>query len=268
MALAASKKMQLAEQEEIIRKTVRAMFVDVGSALRTIRDGELYKIRYNATFEEYCEERWSFTRQRAYQLIDAVKVIEAMSTRVDIDKLPTTEGQVRALASLKDPEQIPQVWRAAQQNANDGKNPTVKQVQAAVLLYQPTEATRARWDEQYEREHGMEPQTVLVKVISTGEPEPPKVARLLVTQGEPSRDIEDKAKGGESNADWSHRHLVEGPIAQSLNISTLGLKEWVEHHERYLVTIPEVKDVPSGIKMLIEAIEEAATKYEDETPIP
>jgi len=42
-----------------------------------IRDKHLYeKVRGIATFETYCKERWDFSRQRAYQLIDSTKVIE------------------------------------------------------------------------------------------------------------------------------------------------------------------------------------------------
>jgi hypothetical protein len=84
---------ELLELESVIEKGLD-IAISVGKALATIRDKKLYKEPYG-TFEQYCEQRWGFTRQRGYQLIAAHK----MSTIVDIDN----ESWARALAELKDP---------------------------------------------------------------------------------------------------------------------------------------------------------------------
>lgn len=47
-------------------------FVEVGEALAAIRDARLYRAEY-ATFEDYCQERWSMGRRRADQLIGAAQ---------------------------------------------------------------------------------------------------------------------------------------------------------------------------------------------------
>lgn len=71
---------RLAELEKVIAKG-RKTFVEVGRALAEIRDTRLYRREYSG-FEEYCQKKWGWTRQRAYQLMDAAEV--QMSTAVDI----------------------------------------------------------------------------------------------------------------------------------------------------------------------------------------
>lgn len=75
-----------------------------------IRDKKLYeKVRGTATFEMYCRERWDFSRQRAYQLIDAIAVKNNLSTCVDIT---VTEYQLRPLTKIPT-EQQKEVWQKA-----------------------------------------------------------------------------------------------------------------------------------------------------------
>ena len=67
--------------EKIIEKGM-THFVEVGTALMIIRDEKLYRNIF-PTFEEYCKERWGFSRPRAYQLIGAAKTNQNLSTTVD-----------------------------------------------------------------------------------------------------------------------------------------------------------------------------------------
>lgn len=60
------------QQEEII-KTGKGAFERVAKALSTIKAEGLY-LKTHRNFKEYCEERWGFTRQWAYKLLDAVAV--------------------------------------------------------------------------------------------------------------------------------------------------------------------------------------------------
>lgn len=48
-------------------------FVEVGLALAEIRDSKLYRSDFNS-FEEYCREKWGWTKQHAYRLIEAAPV--------------------------------------------------------------------------------------------------------------------------------------------------------------------------------------------------
>jgi len=71
---------RLAELETVIERGQRT-FVEVGKALAEIRDSRLYKEEFG-TFEDYCREKWGWTRVRAYQLIDAAGVAESLPESV------------------------------------------------------------------------------------------------------------------------------------------------------------------------------------------
>lgn len=94
------------ERCEVVIKQGLQTFIEVGQALMTIRDKKLYRIGFK-TFEEYCLEKWSISRPKAYQLIEAANVISGLSTMVDI--LPQSERQTRPLTSLE-PEIQKEVW--------------------------------------------------------------------------------------------------------------------------------------------------------------
>jgi hypothetical protein len=65
---------ELAAQEKIIDDNINGFYA-VGQALMRIRDDRLYMVDH-ANFEAYCRERWKFSSRRAYQLIDAVTVVD------------------------------------------------------------------------------------------------------------------------------------------------------------------------------------------------
>lgn len=103
-------------------------FVEVGEALLEIRDSRLYKIEHS-TFEEYCREKWSMSDRQARHLISASSVTTNLSKTGTI--VPKVESQARPLAKLP-PEQQAPAWETAVEKA-DGKQPTAKQVEEAVL---------------------------------------------------------------------------------------------------------------------------------------
>jgi len=78
---------RLAELEGVIERS----YVEVGHALREIRDSRLYR-ETHPNFDAYCRERWRFSRQRAGQLIDAAQV----ATMVVSAGLPAPESERRA----------------------------------------------------------------------------------------------------------------------------------------------------------------------------
>ena len=54
---------RLSKLETTIQKGMQTFF-EVGAALKEIRDNKLYRAEFER-FEDYCQERWGFTRQYA-----------------------------------------------------------------------------------------------------------------------------------------------------------------------------------------------------------
>lgn len=142
---------RLERLEATINRGVKT-FLEVGNALCEIRDDRLYRNTHK-TFECYLDSKWGMTRTRAYQLIDAAKAVEDLSTRVDklpqtecqareaecqagedlstrVDVLPQTEFQARPLVALP-PEKRREVWAEVVETA-PAKKITAKHVRAVV----------------------------------------------------------------------------------------------------------------------------------------
>jgi len=95
------------------------VFFEVGAALLRVRDLRLYRGSY-ATFEDYCQARWGFSKTYANNLIAATSVRNNLTTIV-VKTLPTNEAQTRPLAKLKTPEQQQQAWQRAVETAPGGR---------------------------------------------------------------------------------------------------------------------------------------------------
>lgn len=121
------------ERCEVVIKQGLQTFIEVGQALMTIREKRLYRIGFK-TFEDYCVERWSISRPRAFQLIEAANVISGLSTIVDI--LPKTESQTRPLTSLE-PEIQKEVWTEVVKTHGD--NITAEKVQTIAWDWKNTD---------------------------------------------------------------------------------------------------------------------------------
>jgi len=106
-------------------------FIDIGEALYEIRESRLYREGFD-TFEDYCRNRWNFSRQRAYQLIEGAKIAELLSTDVTI--CPTSEAQVRPLTRLS-MNDARAAWKLAEKKAKR-KDVTVALVKLAVAELQ------------------------------------------------------------------------------------------------------------------------------------
>jgi len=104
-------------------------FLEVGSALATIRDKRLYRDAYE-TFEEYCRTRWEFSKTHANRLIEAAAVAAVLTP---IGVKIKSESQLRPLVCLA-PQKIPAAWRKAEELAGDGKV-TAKLVRLAVAEF-------------------------------------------------------------------------------------------------------------------------------------
>lgn len=115
------------DRHDLERKVERA-FYEAGTALRDLRDKKLYRSTHK-TFEEYCKNRFGFTRQMASLKILAVDVVDDLSTN-GCQILPTSERQVRAIASLPSEERTI-VWAEAVEKSK-GKVPSGAVVKSIV----------------------------------------------------------------------------------------------------------------------------------------
>jgi hypothetical protein len=122
----------LAECEATIERGFET-FVEVGNALLTIREQKLYRSSHD-TFETYCRERWGWSGARAYQLIDASRVVQQIGEISTMVEKPTSERQVRPLVELPK-EERPKAWQEAVERSN-GK-PTAKVVEQVVRERKP-----------------------------------------------------------------------------------------------------------------------------------
>ena len=125
LVLTTTEATQLDELEAVVERGL-ATFVDVGNALAAIRDARLYRAEHD-TFEEYLLARWGMARQRAYQMIEAARVVENVN---NCRQIPSNEAQARPLARLE-PEEQRAVWGEVLDRAQ-GAPVTARDVQAVV----------------------------------------------------------------------------------------------------------------------------------------
>jgi hypothetical protein len=62
-----------------LEKTIergKQTFIEVGMALTQIRDQRLYRSSHK-TFEDYCREKWGWSKQHAYRLIECAPVAQS-----------------------------------------------------------------------------------------------------------------------------------------------------------------------------------------------
>lgn len=103
-ALTPAESAALAKSETVIERGLKT-FVAVGTALAEINTQRLYRATH-ATFEDYCEQRWGFSRARGYELMAAAEVMSGIPD--DMPK-PANPGQAVALSRIPEPERIT-VW--------------------------------------------------------------------------------------------------------------------------------------------------------------
>ncbi|MGK7892499.1 MAG: hypothetical protein AB4372_02305 [Xenococcus sp. (in: cyanobacteria)] len=122
------------ERDRLEHQIERA-FYEAGCALRLLRDKRLYRSTHS-TFEEYCRERFGFSRDSAYLKIGAADVYETLDKNLPTIgrqiPLPTNERQLRYLAKAKlEPAQQVEVWQKAVEKAG-GKIPSGRIVKSIV----------------------------------------------------------------------------------------------------------------------------------------
>lgn len=90
--------------------------LEIGKALRSIRDKKLYREEGYSSFEAYLQERWEMSRNKGYQLIAAANILEDLSEAFEQKLLPKSESALRPLTPLSKIQRIA-VWKAALQHS-------------------------------------------------------------------------------------------------------------------------------------------------------
>ena len=96
--LTAPERSDLRRLEKIVDDGLHT-FLDVGNALREIRDSKLYREKWT-TFEGYVEDRYDMKRAHAYRLIEAVETKDKVEKMSPIGDKITNEAQLRELAKV------------------------------------------------------------------------------------------------------------------------------------------------------------------------
>lgn len=126
---------KLAELEEVVERGFRT-FIDVGNALGEIQAERLYR-ETHTTFDDYCRERWGFSRQYAYRVIDEASVNQLVDT--------TNRAQAQALAPLARqaaPEVVREVYAEAVAEAGAPEKVTAAQLREKVAEVLPSKRQR------------------------------------------------------------------------------------------------------------------------------
>jgi hypothetical protein len=147
----------------VTERAIKHGFEDWGAQLKYIRDNHLYlAFAANCTWEQYTQERWEITPQRAGQMIQAFDRVKEMqkvlSQSEKILSLPARESHVTALAALPDPKQRVEVWEHVLEHS-DGHGITAKLVAAEVERYQAALSknyiTLEEWAKKLDFRHGI-----------------------------------------------------------------------------------------------------------------
>ena len=77
-------------------------FIEVGNALLEIRDQRLYREHGYKTFDDYCRERWNWSKTHVNRQIQAAQVSQNLTP---MGVTPLSERQARELVSLPPEEQ-------------------------------------------------------------------------------------------------------------------------------------------------------------------
>lgn len=200
------------ECERIIEKGQQT-FVEVGQALGTIRERKLYRMQH-ATFEDYCQKRWGWSRMRSAQLIEAARVVESLPANVN--NCLQNEGQVRAVAKVPEPKRV-EVVESAKRNGN-GKI-TAKGIEQAAAKVIEAETHDVQLDE-----IGRE---VPAEILSLWRDAAQEAANLLRLAREIKGAMKDGVDNRETNLIWIDCTNTDvSSIQQVINTVNLHVKPY------------------------------------------
>lgn len=126
---------RLSELETVIERGQQT-FVEVGLALLEIRDSRLYRQQFS-TFEDYCRERWGWSRRHVNRHIEAAEVSNVLGP---IGPIPTNEAQARELVPLMrhEPSVVADVWQELREEHGERLTASViREAVQSVIAPQP-----------------------------------------------------------------------------------------------------------------------------------
>ncbi|MCC5640151.1 hypothetical protein LC593_30840 [Nostoc sp. CHAB 5844] len=130
---------ELTQEEQrdrlLLEQKVETAFYAAGKALMELRVRRLYRSTHK-TFEEYCRDRFGYSRDAVYLKMSATSVYENIQKYLPTIgrqiPLPSSERQLRSVAKAElEPAQQATVWQQAVQEAG-GKIPSGRIVQSVV----------------------------------------------------------------------------------------------------------------------------------------
>jgi len=124
-------------------KTGIIKYFETGMLLQEINEQKLYELRGHKSFTAYCEKVFHFSRSYGYRLIAYCNVWNLLN---DDEKSKIPERMIRALASVKKPEERQKIWDKIKTITN-GELPTYQIVEDAVKAYrEQKQLTDAKFD--------------------------------------------------------------------------------------------------------------------------
>lgn len=123
---------ELDEREHRIETAERNAYLVRGQELAAIRDGTLYRERWQ-TFEDYCEQRRELAKQTVYQLIGAAEFAEKV--RHGGLSPPIRERHFRPLARLDTDAERIAVWRSVLEASGAVRKIKAQDVEDAVTRF-------------------------------------------------------------------------------------------------------------------------------------
>jgi propanediol dehydratase large subunit len=126
------KNMQLLQENEAVISKAQSSFLEIGKALKAIRDQKLFAGTEYVDFEAYCIKKWCYSQSYANRLIAAHDCYELLKKELSSsgEVLPINEYQLRALSGLTDNKWV-KTWKQVLANAA-GKPVTGEMVEAVV----------------------------------------------------------------------------------------------------------------------------------------
>lgn len=120
--------------QAIIERGIQT-YLEVGAALREIRDSRLYKKNYSS-FEEYCRTRWGWGDRKVNEDIQALEYVERQRERGHADIFTKTQALTAARAERRQSHRTQKIDRprsVAEEGADMYTLEQVKEITRAVL---------------------------------------------------------------------------------------------------------------------------------------
>ncbi|HYX16889.1 MAG TPA: hypothetical protein VE944_21565 [Nostoc sp.] len=123
---------ELTEQEQSDRlhleRRVERAFFEAGKALTELRDRRLYRSTHK-TFEDYCRERFGFSRRQPYHLIEAAVIFDNL-----VEKCERMQEMCDRITRLRENENLEEAGRAVLKYLGELKRPYLTGVEEKLLI--------------------------------------------------------------------------------------------------------------------------------------